>query len=162
MDFNASIESQRFNNTSFVSELQQPIPQHWYLAVVYLGSANESDPMDYLFPFLPFVFFEPRVIIIKAVFSCHYKQPYFEMQRVLKLNILQHIFEKCLNLIISHFYFAFHFLSGNWPREKFMRNNFAFRLSHVFYLSGNSPLVVWRLWWKHYMKLLVTKRSFFF
>ena len=29
MDFNASIESQRFNNTSFISELQQHIPQHF-------------------------------------------------------------------------------------------------------------------------------------
>ena len=29
MDFNVYIESQRFNNTSFISELQQHIPQHF-------------------------------------------------------------------------------------------------------------------------------------
>ena len=29
MNFNVYIESQRFNNTSFISELQQHIPQHF-------------------------------------------------------------------------------------------------------------------------------------
>ena len=58
MDVNAYIESQRFNNTSFMSELQQHIPQHfnetsdeenenhtgiWQLVFF---SANESDPME--------------------------------------------------------------------------------------------------------------------